>query len=249
MIGVAGFTSSGKTALLQETCNLNAGTQTLPIYLWFNEMSEDRMLLRLEDYPNLIKEMGKQFKAVKQTDFEFYDVIEPDAINVIDYLDLDGEGDQAVYMIGAVIKKLQQKLGKGIVVYGLQKKEKSDFGYGGIYSAKLSNLYLSMDAVSQGEKSMVGKCKIVKAKDWEGVNPVGLYVSYYTGGKHGKIFSDNLWRREGSSSGSTYAHDRPSGPPMADINQMPGQCHKCGTTQFRDIAGVWTCVNGHPANQ
>ncbi len=53
-----------------------------------------------------------------------------------------------------------------------------------------------MDTVSQSETSMMGKCKIVKAKDWGGVNPVGLYCNYYTGGKHGKLMSDNLWRRE-----------------------------------------------------
>lgn len=197
VIGVAGCISAGKTAVLFEICELNVGTQDMPVYYWFNEMSEDRMLLRLEDYPSLLNELGSRFKAVKQTDFQFYDVIEPDAINVIDYLDLDGgEGDNQVFMIGALIKKLQQKLGKGIVIFALQKKEKSDMGYGGVYSAKLSNLYLSLDTVSQGDTKMMGKCKIVKAKDWGEVNPVGLYCNYYTGGRHGKIMSDNLWRRE-----------------------------------------------------
>jgi len=196
VIGVAGYTSAGKTSFLMEICELNTCTQDLPVYYWFNEMSEERMLLRLDDYPLLMDQMGAQFKAVKQTDFEFYDVIEPDAINVIDYLDLDGDGDQQVYMIGAVIKKLQRKLGMGIVIYALQKQENKDMGYGGVFSAKLSNLYLSLDTVSQNDTSMIGKCKIVKAKDWGGVNPVGLYCNYYTGGKHGKIMSDNLWRRE-----------------------------------------------------
>jgi len=200
VIGVAGYTSAGKTSFLLEICELNVNSQDLPVYYWFNEMSEDRMLLRLEDYPLLVKELGNRFKAVKQTDFEFYDVIEPDAINVIDYLDLDGEGEnQQVYMIGAVIKKLQRKLGKGIVIFALQKQKEKDMGYGGVYSAKLSNLYLSLDTVSQGDISMLGKCKIVKAKDWGDVNPVGLYCNYYTGGKHGKIMSDNLWRRDKSN--------------------------------------------------
>jgi hypothetical protein len=197
VIGVAGYTSAGKTAFLLETAELNVTSQDLPVYHWFNEMSSDRMLLRLEDYPLLVIELGRKFKAVKQTDFEFYDVIEPDAINIIDYLDLDGEGEnQQVYMIGAVIKKLQRRLGKGIVIFALQKKEASDMGYGGVYSAKLSNLYLSLDTVKQEDTRMMGKCKIVKAKDWSEVNPVGLYCNYYTGGKHGKIMSDNVWRRE-----------------------------------------------------
>jgi hypothetical protein len=197
VIGVAGYTSAGKTAFLLEIASLNVLSQDLPVYHWFNEMSEDRMLKRLEDYPDLVTELGRKFKAVKQTDFEFYDVIEPDAINIIDYLDLDGEGENnQVYMIGAVIKKLQQRLGKGIVIFALQKKEASDMGYGGVYSAKLSNLYLSLDTVKQEDTRMIGKCKIVKAKDWDEVNPVGLYCNYYTGGRHGKIISDNLWKRD-----------------------------------------------------
>jgi|GEM_PF-1586284 len=196
VIGIAGFTSSAKTSMLLEICELNVNTQPLPVYYWFNEMSEDRILERLEDYPQLVTEMGNKFKAVKQTDFEFYDVLDPDGINVIDYLDMDGDKDEPMFMIGAVIKKLQRALGKGIVIFALQKRENADFGYGGVFSVKLSNLYLSLDIISQGEKSMVGKCKIVKAKDWGDINPVGLYCSYYTGGKHGKIMSDNLWRRE-----------------------------------------------------
>jgi hypothetical protein len=198
VIGVAGYTSAGKTAFLLEIAELNVISQDLPVYHWFNEMSSDRMLLRLEDYPLLVTELGRKFKAVKQTDFEFYDVIEPDAINIIDYLDLDGgEGENnQVFMIGAVIKKLQRRLGKGIVIFALQKKEASDMGYGGVYSAKLSNLYLSLDTVKQEDTRMMGRCKIVKAKDWGEVNPVGLSCNYYTGGKHGKIMSDNVWRRE-----------------------------------------------------
>jgi hypothetical protein len=198
VIGVAGYTSAGKTAFLLEIAELNVISQDLPVYHWFNEMSSDRMLLRLEDYPLLVTELGRKFKAVKQTNFEFYDVIEPDAINIIDYLDLDGgEGENnQVFMIGAVIKKLQRRLGKGIVIFALQKKEASDMGYGGVYSAKLSNLYLSLDTIKQEDTRMMGRCKIVKSKDWGEMNPVGLCCNYYTGGKHGKIMSDNVWRRD-----------------------------------------------------
>ena len=197
VIGIAGYTSAGKTAFGLEIAELNVVSQELPVYHWFNEMSEERMLLRLEDYPNLVKELGGKFKAVKQTDFEFYDVIEPDAINIIDYLDLDGEGENnQVYMIGAVIKKCARPLRKGILIFLQQKKKDSETGYGGIYSAKLSNLYLSLDTVNQEDTRMIGKCKIFKAKDWNDVNPVGLYCNYYTGGKHGKIISDNVWRRD-----------------------------------------------------
>lgn len=196
VIGVAGFTSAGKTALMLEIAELNVESQQMPIYYWFNEMSKERMLLRLEDYPRLQKAMGKQFRAVKQADFEFYDVLEPDAINLIDYIDLDGDKNQQVYLIGSVVKKLQQKLGSGVVIFAQQKPKDSDMGYGGVFSVKLSNLYLSMDTIHQDDLRMDGRCKVIKAKDWEARNPVGLYCNYYTSGKHGRIFSNNVWTRE-----------------------------------------------------
>jgi hypothetical protein len=195
VVGIAGYTSAGKTGTLLEIADMNIAGD-MDIYYWFNEMSEERMLSKLDDYPGLVNEMGKKFKAIRQTDFEFYDVLVPNAINLIDYLDLDGEGEQATFMIGAIIKKIARAVGGGIVIFGVQKPENRDIGYGGIYSVKLTNLYLALDAVEQKEKSMIGRCKIVKAKDWEKVNPVNMVCNYYTSGKHGKIFSDNLWRRE-----------------------------------------------------
>ena len=97
-----------------------------------------------------------------------------------------------------LVEALNSKIFKGILIFLQQKKKDSETGYGGIYSAKLSNLYLSLDTVNQEDTRMIGKCKIFKAKDWSDVNPVGLYCNYYTGGKHGKIISDNVWRRDNS---------------------------------------------------
>jgi len=199
VIGVAGYTSAGKTAFLLEIAELNALTQDKPVYYWFNEMSEERMVLRCEDYPLLAEAQDKKkFFPIKQGDFEFADVLEPDAINLFDYIDLDGGGDdsQKLFMIGAVIKRLQKPLGSGVVIYAHQKPENGKVGYGGVFAAKLSNLYVTLDTTGQTDASMLGICKVFKAKDWDGVNPVGLSCNYYTGGKHGKIISDNKWTRD-----------------------------------------------------
>lgn len=192
VVGVAGFVSSGKTSFLLEAAELNALSQPMPVYYWYNEMSESRMIIRCEDFPLLIEaqEQGKFF-PVKQDDFEFADVIEPDAINLIDYLDRDDE----LYLIGRDIKQLQARLYKGIIVFAQQKQADKKFGYGGLPSAKLSNLYIILDKIKEEYASLRGKAEIIKCKDWEKNNPVGMFCEYYTGGRHGKLFLDKGWER------------------------------------------------------
>ena len=192
VVGVAGFVSSGKTSFLLETAELNALSQLMPVYYWYNEMSEAKMIIRCEDFPLLIDAQNqRRFFPVKQADFEFPDVIEPDGINLIDYLDRDDE----LYLIGRDIKQLQVRLNKGIAVFALQKQHNKKFGYGGLPSAKLSNLYITLDTKSQDAKAMRGKAQIIKAKDWAESNPVGMFCEYHTGGKHGKLFLDGEWKQ------------------------------------------------------
>jgi hypothetical protein len=195
VIGIAGMVDSGKTSFFLEMAELNVFTQPLPVYYWYIEMSEVKMRYRCEDFPLLIQawKAGKFF-PVRQTNFEFPDVLQPDAINLIDYVDRDED----IFLIGADIKKLQTPLNKGIVVFGLQKPGDRDLGYGGNMSIKLSNLYIALDRKYQSEKSMHGTAKIVKCKDWQkdDVNPSGLHCEYHTGGKHGKLFMDGEWKRK-----------------------------------------------------
>ena len=194
VIGIAGMTSSGKTSFLLETAELNILGQQLPVYYWYNEMSEAKMIYRCEDFPLLIQaQQDDKFFPVRQGNFEFPDVLQPDAINLIDYIDRDEE----LYLIGADIKKLYSSLNKGVVIFALQKKAHLDLGYGGNMSIKLSNLYITLDTKHQSGKSMHGIAKIIKCKDWKSieVNPSGLYCEYHTGGKHGKLFLDGEWKQ------------------------------------------------------
>jgi hypothetical protein len=192
VVGVVGYVSSGKTAFLLEIAELNALRQPMIIYYWYNEMSEEKMIIRCEDFPLLIQaQRHKKFFPVKQSAFEFADVLEPNSINLIDYIDRDED----LFLIGGDIRQLQAKLVTGIVVFALQKKHGSTFGYGGLPSAKLANLYVTLDTKYQSAKAMHGEAEIVKCKDWVDSNPVGLYCEYHTGGKHGELLIDGEWRR------------------------------------------------------
>jgi len=191
---VAGMTSSGKTSFLLETAELNVFTQPMPVYYWYNEMSEGKLILRCEDFPLLREGQAEgRFFPVRQGDFEFSDVMMPDALNFVDYVDRD----DAVYLIGEDIRKLYQALNTGFVCLAIQKKAGVDLGYGGGMSIKLANSYITLDLIRQEGKTMRGKATIKKAKDWAGdTNPSGLYCSYHTGGRHGRLFLDGEWERK-----------------------------------------------------
>lgn len=194
VVGFAGMVSGGKTSALLETAELNVFTQPKPVYYWYNEMSEGKLIYRCEDFPHLSQAQKEgKFFPVKQGNFEFADVLQPDAINLIDYIDRDDD----VFLIGRDIKELYQQLNTGVIIFALQKKPHLDFGYGGYMSVKLSNLYITLEKRYESGKSMHGVAKIVKCKDWANneVNPCNLQCEYHSGGLHGKLFVDGEWKR------------------------------------------------------
>jgi len=190
---VAGMTSSGKTSFLLETAELNVFAQSRPVYYWYNEMSEGKMMLLCEDFPLLQKAQSEgKFFPVRQGDFEFPDVLIPNAVNLIDYVDRN----DALYFIGDDLRKLHQVLTTGWVCVAIQKKANVDLGYGGGMSIKLANNYVTLDIVKQTDRALRGKATIKKAKDWaSNTNPNKLCCIYQTGGKHGKLFIDSEWGR------------------------------------------------------
>ncbi|GAG60382.1 unnamed protein product, partial [marine sediment metagenome] len=112
----------------------------------------------------------------------FADVIEPDAINLIDYLDMDSE----VYMIGAELKRILFKLNQGVAIVAIQKPIGRDLGYGAGYSLKSASLYLSMDS---------HKLKIVKARERtdNSVNPINKTWSFHLDGHGAKFIIERGW--------------------------------------------------------
>ena len=190
---VAGVSSAGKTSFLLETAELNALAQAKPVYYWYNEMSEGKMMLRSEDFPLLRQAQAeKRFFPVRQGDFEFADVLLPDALNLIDYVDRD----DAMYLIGDDLRKLYQVLNTGWVCVAIQKKADVPLGYGGAMSIKLANNYITLDVTRQSDRALRGRATIKKAKDWAGdLNPNGLSCIYETGGKHGKLYLKEGWAR------------------------------------------------------
>ena len=134
-----------------------------------------------------------KFFPVKQGGFEFADVLEPNGINLIDYLDRNDN----LFLIGDDIEQLQAKLEGGMLMFALQKRHNQQLGYGGIMSIKRSDLYIALDRRYEGPNAMHGIAEIVKAKEWaDDRNPVHEICYYHPGGKHGKLYTEGDWQKK-----------------------------------------------------
>ncbi len=146
IIIVAGSKNAGKTAFLYNFIKLNMGS--FSIDLFNSETGPEQMKERFEPlnipYP-------APFQVYERYD-NFADVIDPNHISVIDYLDLNSE----VYLVGTEIDAIFRKL-NAVAIIGLQKPPPTvtfikgvkkiierDLAYGGGFTAKRSILYISM---------------------------------------------------------------------------------------------------------
>jgi hypothetical protein len=174
---VAGSKNAGKTAYLYNFIKLNMSQFTIDLFN--SETSPEQMHERFEplDIPN-----PAPFTVYERYD-NFADVIHPDHISVIDYLDLNSE----VYLVGSEIDAIFRKLRTGVAVIGLQKPPPSvtyvkgvkkvidrDLAYGGGFTAKRAVLYITM-----GENKL--KLLYVKTPKQPKVNPNNMTFTYNVG--------------------------------------------------------------------
>lgn len=174
IIIVAGSKNAGKTGFMYNFIGMNMGS--FAIDLFNSETGPEQMKERFEplDIP-----YPAPFQVYERYD-NFADVIDPDHISVIDYLDLNSE----VYLVGTEIDAIFRKLNKGVAIIGLQKPPPTvtfikgikkvierDLAYGGGFTAKRAILYLSM-----GEHKL--KLVYVKTPAKATVNPDNMAWSF-----------------------------------------------------------------------
>ena len=168
IIIVAGEKNAGKSGFLYECIHLNM--DTFKVDLFNSETGKEQMKERFE--PLNIPDPAP-FNVYERYD-TFADVIDPEALTVIDYLDFNSE----VYMAGQAIDEIFRKLTTGACIIGMQmpppanvkqsdgsvKKVSRDLAYGGAFTAKRAALYITLGQ---------GICKLVHVKNpaQKGVNP------------------------------------------------------------------------------
>jgi len=164
---VSGSKDAGKTAFLLNLIRMNMNKHR--IAYWSSEMCEDEMAVRLSKYEGLDIE-DWNFEAYERS-YNFDQVIIPDAVNVIDYLELGG--DEAEYYKGvALIRKIYDKLDDGIAIIACQKNKDAELPKGGSGLLEKARIAVSLDK---------GKATLTICKNWaDGVttSPTGLNWSY-----------------------------------------------------------------------
>lgn len=152
-IVVAGSKSSGKTGFLYRTVVLNMEWKRV-VLLTNLEGGVGMLRDRFNDMDIDIP-IPAPFEVKFVTDHFHQYIKYPNTTYVIDYIDAPDGSD--FYMIGAQVKKIDQKL-QGLnsnAVIGLQKPTGRDTAFGGEQTLKAPTLYLAMDS---------NKLKIVDAK-------------------------------------------------------------------------------------
>jgi len=208
IIVVAGVSNMGKTCLchnfLWENMDNHACT------LMGNEYTASKFKRRVSrmTWHNPIDVTGKpKFELIERRE-NWKDIIRPDNINIIDWLNL-GEN---WYEIGKVIEGIQSKLNKGIALISIQKDEHKTLGRGAGFSEELASLYLTMD---------FGRLYVRKCKEWVETNPNGKAYGFdiVDGGvkfhRIRQIVKCKKCWGSGQSRGS--------------------ECEECGGTGYRDV--------------
>ena len=162
-IVLAGAPDAGKTAFCFNFIKENMNRYD--IWYWSSEMGALELQIRLSKFNGMSPDDWKFESREKSSSFE--DVIKPDSINIIDYLEITDN----FYLVAGEIKAIWDKLNKGIAIICLQKKRGAELGRGAEMSLEKPRLYLTMDK---------GLLKIVKAKNWvdSTKNPNGLAWSF-----------------------------------------------------------------------
>ena len=150
IIVVAGVTNAGKTSFFLNLVKMNI--DRFDKFYYFNsETSPESFRRRLDNFGESISFWTEKLKVIERTN-NFADAIQPNDINIIDYLELDAE---KLYAVGGVIKDIFNKLDKGIAFIGIQKAANAKFGRGGEFTLEKAQLAITLDY----NKATISKCK------------------------------------------------------------------------------------------
>lgn len=181
IIIIAGEKESCKTQFCYEFLLMNMH-HPLGIDLYNSETGKEQMKERLENFDYEIPTPAP-FKVFERYD-NFGDIINPNRISVVDYLDMNSE----FYEVGEEVDKVFRRLNAvaliGLqippptktIVRGVEKWIHRDLGYGGGSSAKRAILYLTL--WSTGARIKLLKIKYCKTRANPKVDPNNMQWTF-----------------------------------------------------------------------
>jgi hypothetical protein len=153
------FIVTHNTGFLQNVCVENC--EQYHVTMMINEANKSKFKRRIQrmTWFNPRGEDGKVKFDLIERHGEWKYAVQPDDINIIDWIDLP-DGD--FYKINGILDGIKSRLGKGVAFVALQKSEGKALGTGGQFSEHLADIYLNIDF----QRLTVRKCK-----EWNAPNP------------------------------------------------------------------------------
>ena len=161
----AGLSNMGKTTLAHNI--LWENMDDYHCTLMGNELDASKFKRRVSNmtWHEPLNEQGlPKFDLIERYD-NWKDIIKPDDINIIDWINLNDN----FYRIGSIIEGIKMKLDKGIAVIILQKDQNKSLGMGGGFSEHLASLYLTID---------YNRLTVRKIKEWKDINTNGKVFGF-----------------------------------------------------------------------
>jgi len=164
---ISGTSNMGKSTLARNIVWENMDDWNGKLTYMVNEYQPSRFkrLSMLMDWKNPLNDDGTpKFELVRRLEDWQY-AIEPDHLNVIDWISMDDE----FYKIGTIMKEIQKRLRDGIAVIVIQKAEGKTLGLGGQFGEHFASYYWSVD---------LGRVFFKKAKEYGKYNPNGRMYGF-----------------------------------------------------------------------
>jgi len=142
IIMFSGVSNSGKTAFAMSIAYFNWNRMNTMYFT--SEIGGDEFNSRVVAHSDIPSWDGiKMFDGFEPNDLP--DLVDPDGLNIIDYLEPPG-GDYT--QIAPIVTNIQHALKKGLAVICLQKKKDDPHGAGGQFVKNKSHLYCLLDIIN-----------------------------------------------------------------------------------------------------
>jgi len=175
LIVISGVSNTGKSAFVLNM--LAENVDKLPCVVMGNEYTNadktpnrrfKRRMMSM-DWVNWVNGDGMPRFDLYPVMNDYEDYVQPNKINIIDWISIDGE--KGFFVVGKILEAIKTALGKGVAIVALQKGKGAELGIGGQFTEHLADVYLSIDPLGEMESRItVGKVKDslrnLKGKMW-----------------------------------------------------------------------------------
>ena len=254
IIIVAGSSNAGKSAFAAHVAHamhqgeqspakrmaplIDPGRDEVETWYFNSEASAEELRDRWSKYPGGLESWRKVKPVFRTRDFQ--DVIRPNAVNIVDYLEVYDN----FWEIGGWIKEIFDKLDKGIAIILIQKKTGNALGRGGDITMEKSRLYVALE----NNYPYGHICKVVKAKSFIDPerNPNGTEIDFdLPGGWQFREKSE--WRavdeKDRAKVNLGYRCETSTGMTAFDFRLVGGHTASLGHDEFKALQDQFIAVN------